>query len=62
LIFDTTLRDGQQCPGAAISIEDNLTYASLAHEVAVDILEAGFPAASNVEYEIVKQIVALFEN
>lgn len=55
-IFDTTLRDGQQCPGAGMSFEDNLKYAHLATAVGVDIIEAGFPAASNLDFEIVKEI------
>ncbi len=55
-IFDTTLRDGQQCPGAGMNLADNLTYARLAHELGVDVLEAGFPAASAVDFEIVNKI------
>lgn len=55
-IFDTTLRDGQQSPGAGISFEDNLTYASYANELGVDILEAGFPAASRHDFNIVNEI------
>ena len=55
-IFDTTLRDGQQCPGAGLSFEQNLEYAHLAAEVGVDVLEAGFPAASQTEYMIVSTI------
>lgn len=59
-IFDTTLRDGQQCPGAGLSFEDNLEYALLAAKVGVDVLEAGFPSASKVDFEIVKEISKLF--
>lgn len=55
-IFDTTLRDGQQCPGAAISFEQNLEYARLAHRAGIDILEAGFPAASKLDFDIVHAI------
>ncbi len=55
-IFDTTLRDGQQCPGAAISFEQNLEYARLAHKAGIDILEAGFPAASKLDHDIVHTI------
>ena len=55
-IFDTTLRDGQQCPGAGMSIKDNLAYAKLAIKTGVDILEAGFPAASKQDAFIVQQI------
>lgn len=55
-ILDTTLRDGQQSPGAGMSFEDNLHYAELAHKLQIDVLEAGFPSASNTDFEIVNQI------
>lgn len=55
-IFDTTLRDGQQCPGAGMSFDDNLHYARLASKLGVDVLEAGFPSASKVDFEIVNTI------
>ncbi len=57
-IFDTTLRDGQQCPGAAISFEKNLEYARLARSARVDVLEAGFPAASKLDFAIVREIAS----
>ncbi|MFA6058619.1 MAG: alpha-isopropylmalate synthase regulatory domain-containing protein [Taibaiella sp.] len=55
-IFDTTLRDGQQSPGAGMSFQDNLTYAHYAHALGIDILEAGFPAASEHDFDIVHTI------
>jgi 2-isopropylmalate synthase len=55
-IFDTTLRDGQQCPGAGLNFEQNLEYAHLASALGVDVLEAGFPSASASDFEIVKVI------
>jgi 2-isopropylmalate synthase len=55
-IFDSTLRDGQQCPGAGMSFENNLLYAQLAQKLGVDVLEAGFPAASKLDFEIVNAI------
>lgn len=55
-ILDTTLRDGQQSPGAGMTFEDNLKYAEIAHKLRIDILEAGFPSASNTDFEIVNQI------
>ena len=55
-IFDTTLRDGQQCPGAGMSLEHNLEYAELVALLRVDVVEAGFPSASAVDYEIVNAI------
>lgn len=56
-IFDTTLRDGQQCPGAGMSFEDNIQYAKLAARLGVDILEAGFPSASQSEFAMVRAIL-----
>ena len=55
-IFDTTLRDGQQCPGAGMTFEQNLEYARLAAEVKVDVIEAGFPSASKLDFAIVQAI------
>ncbi|CAN5451820.1 LeuA family protein [soil metagenome] len=55
-IFDTTLRDGQQCPGAGMSFQQNIEYARLANEAGVDVLEAGFAAASQMDFMIVKTI------
>ncbi|GAB4393096.1 MAG: LeuA family protein [Gammaproteobacteria bacterium] len=55
-IFDTTLRDGQQSPGAGMSFEDNILYAKHAAELGIDILEAGFPAASEYDFNIVNTI------
>ncbi|MFK8012144.1 MAG: LeuA family protein [Marinicellaceae bacterium] len=59
-IFDTTLRDGQQCPGAGMNFEKNLEYARLAANVNIDILEAGFPAASAEDYKIVESIARMY--
>lgn len=59
-IFDTTLRDGQQCPGAGMSFENNLKYAELVSQLKVDIVEAGFPSASKLDFEIVKTIAELY--
>ncbi|MBX9719759.1 MAG: hypothetical protein K2X81_00050, partial [Candidatus Obscuribacterales bacterium] len=55
-VFDTTLRDGQQCPGAGMNFEQNLQYARLACDLRVDILEAGFPSSSKLDWEIVRTI------
>ena len=59
-IFDTTLRDGQQCPGAGMSFEQNLQYVRLVTELGVDVLEAGFPSASSTDFEIVYEIAKQF--
>jgi 2-isopropylmalate synthase len=55
-IFDTTLRDGQQCPGAGMAFEKNIEYAQLAAKAGIDVLEAGFPAASQTDFMIVNTI------
>jgi 2-isopropylmalate synthase len=56
LIFDTTLRDGEQSPGATMSHEEKLEIAGLLDEMGVDIIEAGFPIASEGDFEAVKAI------
>ncbi len=55
-IFDTTLRDGQQCPGAGMSFQRNLDYFRLASRLGIDIIEAGFPSASALDFDIVRKI------
>jgi 2-isopropylmalate synthase len=56
LIFDTTLRDGEQCPGATMTLEEKLEVADLLDTMGVDIIEAGFPIASNGDFEAVSLI------
>ena len=56
LIFDTTLRDGEQCPGATMTLDEKLQVADLLDEMGVDIIEAGFPIASNGDFEAVSII------
>ena len=55
-IFDTTLRDGEQSPGASMNIEEKLKIAGALEELKVDIIEAGFPAASKGDFEAVSEI------
>ncbi len=55
-IFDTTLRDGEQSPGASMNLAEKLEVAQLLAEMGVDIIEAGFPIASPGDFESVKQI------
>jgi 2-isopropylmalate synthase len=62
LIFDTTLRDGEQCPGATMTLEEKLEIADLLDEMGVDIIEAGFPIASNGDFEAVREISARIKN
>jgi 2-isopropylmalate synthase len=56
LIFDTTLRDGEQCPGATMTLEEKLEVAELLDTMGVDVIEAGFPIASNGDFEAVSLI------
>ncbi len=61
-IFDTTLRDGEQCPGASMTLDEKLQVAELLDEMGVDIIEAGFPIASNGDFEAVVEIAKRVEN
>ena len=56
IIFDTTLRDGEQSPGASMTREEKLRIARQLERMRVDIIEAGFPAASNGDFEAVKAV------
>ncbi len=56
LIFDTTLRDGEQSPGATMTHEEKLEIAALLDEMGVDIIEAGFPIASEGDFAAVTEI------
>jgi 2-isopropylmalate synthase len=58
LIFDTTLRDGEQAPGNSLTPEEKLRLARQLDALAVDIIEAGFPAASEGDYRSVREIAA----
>lgn len=55
-IFDTTLRDGEQAPGCSMTLREKLRIASALAELNVDVIEAGFPAASPGDFESVKAI------
>lgn len=55
-IFDTTLRDGEQAPGFSMNLREKLMMARQLENLGVDIIEAGFPAASPEDFESVKQI------
>lgn len=56
IIFDTTLRDGEQSPGATLNVEEKLTIAKQLAKLGVDVIEAGFPFASPGDFEAVRQI------
>jgi 2-isopropylmalate synthase len=55
-IFDTTLRDGEQSPGASMNIDEKLRIARQLEKLNVDVIEAGFPIASEGDFEAVKKI------
>ena len=56
LIFDTTLRDGEQCPGASMNLREKLEIARQLARLNVDIIEAGFPVISDGDFEAVQTI------
>ena len=61
-IFDTTLRDGEQSPGATMTLEEKLQVAEALDEMGVDIIEAGFPIASNGDFEAVVAVAKQVKN
>ena len=61
-IFDTTLRDGEQSPGASMNFEEKIRIASVLEEMGVDIIEAGFPIASNGDFEAVREVAKIVKN
>ncbi|HEY9606633.1 MAG TPA: 2-isopropylmalate synthase [Allocoleopsis sp.] len=56
IIFDTTLRDGEQCPGATLNVDEKLVIARQLARLGVDVIEAGFPYASPGDFEAVQKI------
>ncbi len=58
IIFDTTLRDGEQSPGASMTREEKLRIAKLLEKLRVDVIEAGFAASSNGDFEAVRAIAS----
>src|SRR3981081_1753352 len=56
IIFDTTLRDGEQCPGATMSFEEKLEVAEMLDTMGVDAIEAGFPITSEGDFQAVSEI------
>lgn len=56
VIFDTTLRDGEQSPGASLKVAEKLIIARQLAHLGVDVIEAGFPIASEGDFEAVKQV------
>ena len=56
IIFDTTLRDGEQSPGASMNLEEKVKIALALEDMGVDVIEAGFPIASNGDFEAVQAV------
>ena len=59
IIFDTTLRDGEQSPGATLNVDEKLTIARAQARLGVDVIEAGFPYASPGDFEAVQKIAQI---
>jgi 2-isopropylmalate synthase len=62
VIFDTTLRDGEQSPGASMNLEEKVRIAAVLEEMGVDVIEAGFPIASNGDFEAVREVSKAVRN
>ena len=60
-IFDTTLRDGEQAPGASLNTAEKMKIAVQLEKLGVDIIEAGFPAASPGDFEAVTKIAKILK-
>ena len=60
-IFDTTLRDGEQSPGCSMNLEEKMTLARQLERLGVDVIEAGFPIASEGDFESVRSVAAALE-
>ena len=55
-IMDTTLRDGEQAPGAAMNVYEKITVAAMLEKMGVDVIEAGFAVSSNTDFQAIRQI------
>lgn len=62
IIFDTTLRDGEQAPGCSMNLDEKLRIATVLEEMGVDVIEAGFPIASNGDFEAVREVARTVKN
>ena len=58
IIFDTTLRDGEQAPGASMTLDDKVRIATQLERMKVDVIEAGFAASSNGDFAAIRQIAS----
>jgi len=62
IIFDTTMRDGEQSPGASMTRDDKLRIARALERMRVDVIEAGFPASSNGDFEAVRAVANVIKD
>lgn len=62
IIFDTTLRDGEQSPGASMTSDEKVRIARALEKMRVDVIEAGFPIASNGDFEAVKAVADIIKD
>ena len=62
VIFDTTLRDGEQAPGCSMTLNEKLRVATALQDLKVDVIEAGFPAASPGDFDSVQTIARSIES
>ena len=62
IIFDTTLRDGEQSPGASMNLDEKVMIAQTLEDMGVDVIEAGFPIASNGDFEAVRRVAEVVKN
>jgi 2-isopropylmalate synthase len=62
IIFDTTMRDGEQAPGASMSHDEKLELAKILEDMGVDVIEAGFPITSNGDFAAVNEIAKIVKN
>src|SRR4028118_1476368 len=61
IVFDTTLRDGEQSPGCSMNLNEKLEIAHALKDLGVDVIEAGFPIASPGDFEAVREIARRVE-
>src|SRR6476661_8833297 len=59
IIFDTTLRDGEQSPGCSMTVDEKLRVAEVLEAMGVDVIEAGFPIASDGDFQAVHEVAKL---
>ena len=62
IIFDTTLRDGEQSPGASMTRDEKVRIARSLERMRVDVIEAGFPAASRGDFESVQAVASVIKD